>query len=112
MPAAPFALISDLHANLEATEAVLADISQHGIRSIVCLGDVVGYGPDPDRVLDLVRERARIAVAGNHDWALVNKAHGFNPIAREVIDYTRDMMDRSSTTSSGGRANDGPISRT
>ena len=93
MPAPPFALIADLHANLEATEAVLADIGQQGIKEIVCLGDIVGYGPDPDKVVDLVRERVKTVIAGNHDWAVINKAMGFNTAARDVIEYTRDMME-------------------
>ena len=93
MPAPPFALIADLHANLEATEAVLADIDRQGIKEIVCLGDIVGYGPDPDKVVDLVRGRVKTVIAGNHDWAVINKAMGFNSAARDVIEYTRDMME-------------------
>jgi len=93
MPGTPFALIADLHANLEATEAVLADIDAQGIKEIVCLGDIVGYGPDPDKVVDLVRSRVQTVIAGNHDWAVINKAMGFNSAARDVIEYTRDMME-------------------
>ncbi|MBI4563341.1 MAG: metallophosphoesterase family protein [Planctomycetes bacterium] len=93
MPKPPFALISDLHANLEATEAVLADIEREGVKDIVCLGDIVGYGPDPDKVVDIVKRRAAVVIAGNHDWAVLNKPHGFNPLARNVIEYTRDMME-------------------
>jgi predicted phosphodiesterase len=93
MPPPPFALIADLHANLEATEAVLADIDAQGLKEIVCLGDIVGYGPDPDKVVDLVRTRVKTVIAGNHDWAVINKAMGFNTAARDVIEYTRDMME-------------------
>ncbi len=89
----PFAVISDLHANLEALEAVLADIDAQGLGEIACLGDIVGYGPDPGPVADLVRERATKAVAGNHDWALINRPLGFNPLAKDVIEYTRDMLE-------------------
>lgn len=93
MAATPIALISDVHANLEALEAVLASIDREGVRQIVCLGDIVGYGPDPEAVVDVIRRRARTCVAGNHDWALLNRPLGFNPLAAEVIRYTRDMME-------------------
>ncbi len=91
----PFALVSDLHANLEATKAVMADIDRCGIRSIACLGDIVGYGPDPGPVIDIVRRRCHVAVVGNHDWAA---RHGelqflFNVVARAAIDYTRDVLE-------------------
>lgn len=89
----PFALISDLHANLEAAKAVFEDIDRQGVREVICLGDIVGYGPDPGAVLDLVMERATAVVAGNHDWALV---HGFDHLfsvhAREAIQYTRRIL--------------------
>jgi diadenosine tetraphosphatase ApaH/serine/threonine PP2A family protein phosphatase len=90
----PLALISDLHANLEATQAVLADIDRLGIAPIACLGDLVGYGPDPGPVLDLVRDRVGIAVCGNHDQAVVEglSVFGFNRFAREAIEFTRDAL--------------------
>lgn len=89
----PFALISDIHANVEALEAVLADLDRRGVGDLVCLGDMVGYGPDPDKVVDLIRARAGTVVAGNHDWALLNRPYGFNEMAKEVIEYTRDMLE-------------------
>ncbi|MHB9145120.1 MAG: metallophosphoesterase family protein [Symbiobacteriia bacterium] len=66
------AVISDLHANLEATESVLRDIEQHGVQQVFCLGDLVNYGPSPTAVIDLVRARAIPTVMGNHDWNLGN----------------------------------------
>jgi diadenosine tetraphosphatase ApaH/serine/threonine PP2A family protein phosphatase len=78
--------------NLEALTAVLADIDGRGIDRILCLGDVVGYGPDPDRCLDLVRERCRIVLMGNHEEALLRPPVGFNPLAREAIGWTRQRL--------------------
>ena len=67
-----YALISDVHSNLPALEAVLADLDALGIDEVYCLGDVVGYGPDPTACADLVRERAWVTVKGNHDEALIH----------------------------------------
>jgi len=53
-----FAIISDIHANLEALQAVLADIDERGIQDIVCLGDIIGYGANPKECLDLIRSAA------------------------------------------------------
>ena len=67
------ALISDIHANIDALEAVLADIDQQGIEEILCLGDIVGYGAAPAECLRLVRDRCNVTVIGNHDaYTLVN----------------------------------------
>jgi predicted phosphodiesterase len=61
------ALISDIHANIDALQAVLADIDQQGITEILCLGDIVGYGAAPAECLRLVRDRCKVTVKGNHD---------------------------------------------
>jgi len=87
-----YAVISDIHANLRALEAVLRDLDAQGVDEIYCLGDVVGYGPDPTECVDLVRERARRTVKGNHDEALVHGAYGFHLRAQEAIDWTRDEL--------------------
>jgi protein phosphatase len=60
-------VISDIHGNMPALEAVLADIRERGIRRILCLGDIVGKGPEPDRAVDLCREACEVTVLGNHD---------------------------------------------
>jgi len=93
VPKQPFAVMSDIHANLEAMEAVHADINGLGISQVVCLGDVVGYGPNPSEATDFVMAHATVIVAGNHDWAVINKPFGFNRVAAEAIEYTRDMME-------------------
>jgi len=86
------ALISDVHANYEALTAVLADIDREKVEKVVCLGDVVGYGPDPLPVVDLVRERAEICLEGNHDEALHRGPIGFNIPAAQVIEWTVENM--------------------
>jgi len=86
------AVISDLHSNREALEAVFADIRTQEVSDLVCLGDVVGYGPDPEFCVDLVRGHCRWCLMGNHDEALFRDASDFNPHARGAIEYTRRRM--------------------
>lgn len=64
------AIVSDIHANLDAFETVLRDIDARGADAVLCLGDVVGYGPDPERCVELVRERCAATVQGNHEAAV------------------------------------------
>jgi predicted phosphodiesterase len=64
------AVISDVHANLAALEAVLARVDKDGFEEIWCLGDLVGYGPDPDRCVELVLSRSAVCLAGNHDMVV------------------------------------------
>ncbi|MBM4035096.1 MAG: metallophosphoesterase family protein [Planctomycetes bacterium] len=86
------AIISDIHANLEALEAVLADIDAQGAREVLCLGDVVGYGIDAEACIDLVERNCSLCLCGNHDWAVINTALGFNQMARQAIDLTRRRL--------------------
>jgi len=86
------AIISDLHANREALEAVFAHIRGQGVTTLYCLGDVVGYGPEPEFCVDLVRGHASLCLMGNHDEALFHDASDFNPHARGAIEYTRARM--------------------
>ena len=87
------ALISDVHSNLEALVAVLADADAQGARDIVCLGDVVGYGPEPAATADLVRTRVSACVRGNHEEALLDGGKGFNGAARKAIEWTRAQLE-------------------
>jgi diadenosine tetraphosphatase ApaH/serine/threonine PP2A family protein phosphatase len=87
-----FAIISDIHSNAEALAAVLADIEGRGIDRIFCLGDVVGYGPDPESCVDTIRARTEFCLLGNHDKALFFGADRFNPYARAAIDWTRERL--------------------
>ena len=86
------AIISDLHSNREALEAVFEHIRRQEISKLYCLGDVVGYGPDPEFCVDLVRGHCEMCLMGNHDEALFRDASDFNPHARGAIEYTRRIM--------------------
>ncbi|MCP4890612.1 metallophosphatase family protein [Rubripirellula sp.] len=87
------ALISDIHGNLEALEAVMDDINQVGVDDIFCLGDIIGYGPNPCECLDLVMRRCKATILGNHDQAALFDPDGFNPMALQAIYWTRDQLD-------------------
>ena len=89
----PIAVISDIHSNLEALTAVLDDISARQIRQIICLGDVVGYGPQPAECLDLVLERCRITLMGNHDFAVMYEPNNFNFGAEGACYWTRKTLE-------------------
>jgi len=91
----PVAIISDIHGNLEALRAVLADIQNRDITEIVCLGDVIGYGPNPKECLDLARERVRVCLLGNHEEATLNqtRSHDFNPRATKAVNWTIEQFD-------------------
>ncbi|MBK8096453.1 MAG: metallophosphoesterase family protein [Planctomycetes bacterium] len=87
-----FAIISDLHSNLEAVEAVFARIDALGVREVVCLGDVIGYGADPSPTTRLVMQRCKWTLLGNHDWGLFHSLEEFNPLAREALLFTRRKL--------------------
>jgi len=91
---ARIALIADVHGNLEAFEAVLRAIGEADADCIVCLGDVVGYGPDPGACVDLVYEACDAVVLGNHDEAAITPGLGenFNPAAFHSLCYTRNAL--------------------
>ncbi|TVR12566.1 MAG: metallophosphoesterase [Planctomycetota bacterium] len=84
-------LISDIHGNMAALEAVIADMEEGGAKRIICLGDVVGYGPFPGECLDMV-QRCGAVLMGNHEEALLYGADNFNPRARRAIDWTREHI--------------------
>ncbi|MEO0179903.1 MAG: metallophosphoesterase family protein [candidate division WOR-3 bacterium] len=89
------AIISDAHGNLEATEAVLADIEKNANPDeIWFLGDSVGYGPQPSEVLSLIRENASIILRGNHDTALFDPQSfdDLNPRARVALEWTKERI--------------------
>ena len=90
------ALITDLHANRQAVQAVFDHVQAQGVDSYAFLGDVVGYGADPGWVVDQVREhvaRGAIAVHGNHDAAVVsNSLPSMRMDARRVIEWTREQL--------------------
>ena len=87
-----YAIISDLHSNVESLTNVFADIRSQGIEDIICLGDVVGYGPQPREVMDMTMRTVRVSLMGNHDEAVLKGAKNFNAWAREAIDWTREEV--------------------
>lgn len=87
------AIISDIHGNLEALEAVLADIRSQSITEIYCLGDIIGYGPNPRECIDLVIENCQATILGNHDQAALFDPEGFNAGAERAIFWTRSMLE-------------------
>ena len=88
------ALISDIHGNLEALEAVLDDIAKQDVDEIFCLGDLVGYGPDPRECIDRVMEKCRVTLLGNHDQrALSDLARSASPTDQAVGATRRALTD-------------------
>lgn len=89
-----YAIISDIHSNLEALRAVLSDVERRGAERIVCLGDLVGYGAEPGACLAEVRRRTDLVVAGNHDWGAVGKVdlNYFNRSARTAAEWTAGRL--------------------
>jgi diadenosine tetraphosphatase ApaH/serine/threonine PP2A family protein phosphatase len=86
------ALISDIHSNIEALDAVTADIADRKIERVFCLGDVIGYGPDPCACLDRVMQ-CEMAIMGNHDHAVFMEPGGFNTPAEKAVFWTRRALD-------------------
>lgn len=91
-------IISDIHANFTAFETVL----QHAKDQwdyVWCLGDVVGYGPDPNECVEQLRELPHLCLAGNHDWAALDRLdiRTFNPDARRAVDWTRETLTDDNT---------------
>jgi diadenosine tetraphosphatase ApaH/serine/threonine PP2A family protein phosphatase len=89
-------LLSDIHANLEALQAVLAAVDERKPDRILCLGDVVGYGASPNECLDLVRSRCEVVLLGNHDAAASGgpEAARFNVYARTAAEWTARTLTR------------------
>ncbi len=88
-----FAVVSDIHSNIDALEAVFADIDRRGLKRVVCLGDVVGYGPNPRECLDLVIERCELTLCGNHDHAVFYEPFNFNVSAERGCYWTRQVFE-------------------
>jgi predicted phosphodiesterase len=86
------AILSDIHGNLSALEAVLEDVAGQKVDQIVCLGDVIGYGPEPCACLDLVME-FEFCVLGNHDSSALFDPEGFNEAAEQAIFWTRSQLE-------------------
>ncbi len=92
------AVISDVHANLEAVTAVTRDIERSQIERVFFIGDVVGYGADPDRCIKVICDLCEIRLLGNHDYVAMGleSAEGFNLMAKESIMWTQKTLKRKS----------------
>jgi predicted phosphodiesterase len=88
------AIISDIHSNLEALQAVLDDIAKQNITEIFCLGDIIGYGPNPRECIDLAM-KCQMVLLGNHDQGAMFDPDGFNPPAERAIFWTRSQLESS-----------------
>src|SRR5688572_1433984 len=89
-----YAIIADIHANLEAFQVVLKDIQEQKCTHTICLGDVVGYNANPKECLDMIRAMNVPCIKGNHDeYCSQDEAlEGFNPHAAEAIEWTRKQL--------------------
>jgi predicted phosphodiesterase len=93
-----YGIFSDIHANLEALEAVLAALEEARVDEMICLGDVVGYGPNPNECITLVKEKVDFCLAGNHDVAPLGglDVQYFNYVARKAIEWTAKELSEDS----------------
>ena len=92
------ALVSDVHANLPAFQAVLADVDRAGVEETWCLGDLVGYGAQPDACVALAAERCRVCLTGNHDLAVLGELdiRDFSGLAAAAVEWTRGRIGEES----------------
>jgi predicted phosphodiesterase len=88
------AIISDIHANLEALQQVLEYLKENKIEKIYCLGDIVGYGPNPNECIELVRQNCEAVLMGNHDYAAIGigDIQNFNEYAKLSTFWTREKL--------------------
>jgi len=94
-----YAIISDIHGNLQALETVLNRINQENVDKIVCLGDVVGYNANPNECSDIIRTQGFPTICGNHDAVAcgMDEPWGFNPIALSAALWTREQLSADNT---------------
>ena len=100
MPNAKYAILGDVHSNLEALQAVLEDAAQQGVTGYVCVGDVVGYNANPIECLELIRKLDCVCVRGNHDHYCSHDedVSCFHPVAAHVIGWTRNQLSAEQRT--------------
>ncbi len=87
-----YAVVSDIHSNLESLSAVFSMLSPED--GLLCLGDIVGYGPNPNECVEMIRSRATSTVLGNHDVAVIDGfgIEYFNPAARKAMEWTQSVI--------------------
>lgn len=86
------AVISDVHSNIEAFRAVLEDIESLAIKDILCLGDMVGYGPNPREAIALTMKTCRQTILGNHEMAIMGEQEDFNERAKAAVQWTKNQL--------------------
>jgi len=96
------AVLSDIHGNLEALEAVLADIAQQGVDHVICLGDIVGYGPNPCECVDRIMD-CHVCVLGNHDQGALFDPEGFSSGAERAVFWTRKQLENPNDAEQNAR---------
>ena len=91
-------VVSDIHANIVALEAVVEHGKSLGVTKWICLGDIVGYGPNPNECVEWVKNNCEITVLGNHDNVAIRREEHeyFNPYARQAIVWTQDCLSEES----------------
>ena len=91
-----YAIISDIHGNVEALKAVLGDIESRSVDTIVCAGDIVGYYVDPEECVELVKTKVRYSVIGNHDYAAIGKidTRNFTFYAYAAMEWTKTQLSK------------------
>jgi len=89
-----YAIISDIHANLEALQATLDDIADRHVAKVICLGDIVGYYPNPNECVEICRDQKFQCIRGNHDDAAVGGCgiEDFNPVAQDALRWTAENL--------------------
>lgn len=92
------ALISDIHSNLEALNAVIDELNKIGYDELICLGDIIGYGPEPEACLNIVFEKANVIIKGNHEQALIQPELfiNFNQYAKDTLLWTLENISEKS----------------
>ena len=95
-----YAIISDIHSNLDALEQVMEDIKKQKVDRHLCLGDIIGYGAQPRECIQAVRDLDCLTIAGNHDWAALGKTNidYFNTYAKEATLWTREQLSQDDIT--------------
>lgn len=89
-----YAVLADIHSNLEALEACIGDAKKQGCKRILCLGDIVGYNANPNECIELLRKNKAICLMGNHDAACTGNLsiEWFNPLARQCLEWTKRAL--------------------
>jgi diadenosine tetraphosphatase ApaH/serine/threonine PP2A family protein phosphatase len=94
------AVLSDIHSNLPALESVLAAVEEAGVDQLWCLGDLVGYGADPDACTALIRDRCEVCLVGNHDLAVLEAIDigAFSDTAKTAVEWTKEQVSEETTS--------------